>query len=376
MRGEGHDTPFPTHPSSLIPHPFPSHTGEVLAPVLAAGPLVERKPHDFVAEQAERRGDLDINEVGREAKMPWETDGRRWHTRDRVGRNGAPCRWDGRILAEVIDRIQESGLFSDTDWGNRSVVEIRSAKKSDGWFFHAITGEEWLLKMKFRTARNTFRPDDLIAKLDLKPLNEMHDLPLYGTEPRVRCRNLRGPFQEIDLRVHNYQEIDRPEFWDFVDRAVAGFRSFTDRVRRKPEDLMPWKALGRPWHFLRKGFLKGGPPRWEPVVLEKLCMLLEAAAPGLRFGWQNKVVVPVRLSAGKRAWACLLTKKPDAVHLYLFGPHGRFALGQITGLGFEPALEAERPGVDRARLKFRSMEDLNRGDLAAFLKEHLASLEK
>ena len=39
--------------------------------------------------------------------MPWEIDGRRWHTVDRVGRTGNPCRWDGRILAEVIDRIQE-----------------------------------------------------------------------------------------------------------------------------------------------------------------------------------------------------------------------------------------------------------------------------
>jgi hypothetical protein len=109
-------------------------------------------------------------------------------------------------------------------------------------------------------------------------------------------------------------------------------------------------------------------------VLERLCALLESAAPGLRFGWQNKVVVPVHLSGGKKAWACLLTKKPDAVYLYLFGPHGRFALGQITGLGLEPSLEAERPGVDRVLIKFRSMEDLGRGDLPGFLKKHLASL--
>ena len=287
-----------------------------------------------------------------------------------------PCRWDGRILAEVIDRIQDSGLLSDTDWENRSVVEIRSAKKSDGWFFHAITGEEWLLKMKFRTARNCFRAEELVARLDLKPLNEMHDLPLYGTEPRVRCRNLRGPFQEVEVRVHGFQEIDRPEFWDFVDRAVAGFRSFTDRVHEKPEDLLPWKALGRPWHLLRKGFLKGGPPKWEPAVLEKLCTLLEGTAPGLQFGWKNKVVVPVHLPGRKRAWACLVTKKPDAVYLYLFGPQGRFALGQITGLGLEPAVEHERPGVDRVRLKFRSMEDVARGDLPGFLKEHLAAVNE
>jgi hypothetical protein len=39
-------------------------------------------------------------------------------------------------------------------------------------------------------------------------------------------------------------------------------------------------------------------------------------------------------------------------------------------------LEADRPGVDRVRLKFRSFEDLGRGDLTGFLKRHLASLEE
>ena len=31
--------------------------------------------------------------------------------------------------------------------------------------------------------------------------------------------------------------------------------------------------------------------------------------------------------------------------------------------------------MDVLRIKFRSTEDLRRGDLAAFLKEHLAALE-
>ena len=94
-----------------------SHTAAALAPVLAAGPFVERKPFDFAAELAAQQGDRDITEVGGDARMPWETDGRRWHTVDRVGRTGNPCRWDGRILAEVVDRIEEqSELFAETDW--------------------------------------------------------------------------------------------------------------------------------------------------------------------------------------------------------------------------------------------------------------------
>ena len=50
------------------------------------------------------------------AKMPWEVDGRRWHTRDRVSRGGSPARWDGRILERLDDRIHELGDFAPTDW--------------------------------------------------------------------------------------------------------------------------------------------------------------------------------------------------------------------------------------------------------------------
>jgi excinuclease ABC subunit A len=367
------------HPSSLIPHPsslLRSYTGEVLDPVLSAGPFVERKPHDFAAKENGREGDLDLADVGREAHMPWQADGRRWHTQDRVGRNGNPCRWDGRILGDVVDRIEQADLFSETDWANRGVVEIRANRKSDGWFFHALTGEEWLLKMKFRTARNTFRREDLVARLDLKPLNDVPDLPLYGTEPRVKCRNLRGPWQEVEVKVHAYEEIDRPEFWEFVDRAIGGFRRFADRVEKKPDDLTPWKALGRKWHFMRKGFLKGGPPRWEFDVLEELCRLLEATAPGCRFGWGNKVLVPVHVADGKTLWAALQTKKPDAVHLALFGPKNRFPMGRVAGLGRNPRVDGEQPDRDVILLKFRSRDDLARGDLAGFLKEHVAALKE
>ena len=350
-----------------------SYTGEVLAPVLEAGPVVERKPHDFAADLAKRNGDLEIHEVGAEAAMPWDRDGRRWHLKDRRGRTGNPCRWDGRILADVIDRIEESGAFSDTDWNSRSVVEVRAPKKSDGWFFHAITGEEWLLKMKFRTARGTFRRDEIVNRLDLKPLNDMPELPLYGTESRAKCVNLRGPWQEIELRVHSYEEIDRPHFWQFVDEAIAGFRKFTEHARANPDDLMPWKALGRKWHTLPKGFAGGRRPEWEVTVLDRLLDLLEKTAPEGQFVWGNKQVVPLQVPVQREAWAAVQTKKVDAVYLTLQGPRGRFALGRVTDLGHEPEFDTG-PELDLIRLKFRSVDDLKRGDLPGFLREHYGSL--
>ena len=55
---------------------------------------------------------------------------------------------------------------------------------------------------------------------------------------------------------------------------------------------------------------------------------------------------------------------------------GRFAQGRIAGLGFDAEVNGEKSDMDVLRIKFRSADDLNRGDLAGFLKEHLAALGK
>jgi len=111
-------------------------------------------------------------------------------------------------------------------------------------------------------------------------------------------------------------------------------------------------------------------------LLEELFELLSATAPYGKFLWNNKQVVPIFVPQQREAWAAVQTKKLDAVYLHLIGPKGRFAQGRIAGLGFDAEVNGEKPGMDVLRLKFRSAEDLHRGGLAEFLKEHLAALEK
>ena len=351
-----------------------SHTGEALSPVLAAGPYVPRTPYDPAAHEAERPEDLDITEVGRDTKMPWETDGRRWHTVDRVGRRGEPCRWDGKILEAVVDRIQELGTFSPTDWNSRGVVEIAAEKKSIGWFFHAITGEAWLLKMKFRVAKNTFQRQALIDRLPLKTLNEMDDVPIYGNEPRVKVRALRGPWQEVQINAHTWDEINIAEFWTFLAEAVQGFQKFTELTELKPEDHMPWKKLGQRWHFLRKGFSPGKPVQWEVAAWEELYALLQEALPGGQFLWSNQVLVHLMLPGQSDPWATILTKRCESLDLVLQGPKGSVTLGRIAEIGWQRELDATRPDRDLVRLRFRTVDDLHRGDLAVFLREHQAAV--
>ncbi|MBW3598876.1 MAG: ATP-binding cassette domain-containing protein, partial [Planctomycetes bacterium] len=351
-----------------------SHTGEALAPVLAAGPHERRKLHDFAAAEETKTGDLDITEVGREVKMPWEVDGRRWHAHDRVDRRGQPVKWDGRILERVIDRIHELGEFSPTDWNNRSVVEIAAETKSDGWFFHAITAETWLVKLKFRVARNTFKRDQLRSALPLKTLNELHAVEAYSNEPRVKVKNLRGPWQEVQIAAHALDEIDRPEFWSFLERAVAAFGKIAERKEASIEDHMPWKKLGRVWHLSRKGFPPGRTIRWDAEVLEDLLDLLMEAAPEGEFLWSNQQLVHYIPAGRREPWASIQTKKTECLNLVLTGPKGKTALGRITDLGCDRAVDGAREDRDLVKLRFRTLDDLDRGDLRTFLTEHFAGL--
>ena len=357
-----------------------SHTGTALFPVLTAGPFVERRVYDPAASSVAEQGDVTIREVGADTRMPWETDGPRWHTKDRVSRTGQPIRWDGNILREVVSRIEASEGFSPADWNNRSVVEIRGEKKSLGWFFHAITAEEWLLKMKFRTARNTFRKETLIPKLDLKPLNEMDAIPLYGTEPRVRIQRHSGPWQEIELRVHSMSEVDRPEFWNFLDLAIREFAKFTKNAKKSSSDLMPWKVLGEKWHFLAKGLIGGDRLLWDTSLLKEICAIIKEVSPEVRAVWTNKVLVPLYLDNMKRKvegrtlpWIVVHTKRVDGVYVDIYVAKNAIPLGRVRSLGVDPFVDGEREGYDIVQLKFTSASNIPKDALKRILEESKSS---
>ena len=139
-----------------------------------------------LAEAPSANGDL-----GPAAQPPWEVDGRRWHTRDRVGRTGKPARWDGRILERMVDRIHELGSFAPTDWSQRSVVRIAGPEPDDPPFFEAITGNEWYVTLRFHVPRNTFRQQTLESQLGLTPFAE-GPTPVLADAPRLTVANGRS----------------------------------------------------------------------------------------------------------------------------------------------------------------------------------------
>ncbi len=380
----------PHSPLSTVHSQLSSHTAAALLPVLEAGPHIQREifnPHH--ANEAQQN-DQAIHDIGAGAKMPWEINGPRWHTKDRVSRRGQPIRWDGRILSEVVAKIEKSGNFAPTDWNNRTIVEIRGEKKSLGWFFHAITAEEWLLKMKFRTARNTFRKEILVPKLDLKPLNDMETIPLYGTESRVRVQRATGPWQEIELRVHSFEEVNRPEFWQFLQLAMQEFAKFSKKSEQSPNDLMPWKILGEKWHFLPRGLVGGETLQWDYSLLHEIFGMLKEAmiqssqSEG-RVLWTNKILVPVyhptergkfprhvfTEGGRKLPWTVVHTKRVDAVYVDFYVAKHAVPLGRVRTFGVDPFVNGENENYDIIQLKFTRKNQLKKPELSSFLEDTL-----
>ncbi len=302
-----------------------------------------------------------------------------------MGENGTR-KIGSAVAANPADGTAESSaksLIESMRWesfairiGTRGQSSRFPRKKTDGWFLHAITGETWLLKLKFRVARNTFKKDQLLAAFNLKTLNEMHDLPVYGNEPRVKCRNVRGPWQEIEFRLHDWQETDSPAFWKFLQQAVAGFHKMTHQVASNPDDYLPWKKLGRQWHFSRKGF----PPRktiaWPVELLEELCDMLHDVAGDGQFLWNNQLLVHYLVPAQREPWATIVTKQPDALQLSLNGPEGTATLGRIANLARNRSIEPGRGQLQVVKFRFRQPADLRVGDFEVFLGEHLAGVRE
>jgi excinuclease ABC subunit A len=349
-----------------------SHTAAALAGVLAAGPYADRPKYDPHAPEAAREGDIPLEAVGRDAQMPWEADGRRWHTVERVTSEGKPCRWDGQILEWLDEKIHEQGAFADTNWKHRTVIEIAGPSRSQGWFLHAMTGQEWLLRLVFRVGRNTFKQEDLVRRLAIPPLNDTPGLEVYGAEERVHVANLKGsPWQAVSLVVHRLGEIDTPAFAAFLTRAAGSFHQNLKRLRTKPEDVMPWRVDGRRWHLGEKGFPVGKKVQWEPALLSRLLGLVQQVEPGLEVVWDARAAVSLKLPEIGRSWAQWRTKEAYGLDCRFLGKSGQFNLSQVESFGVAPAINGSRRDGDVLRLIFQREDHLHADRLKEVLAEHL-----
>jgi len=354
---------------------FRSWTGELLQPVLEQDERAALDLFDVTEAARKRKGDVDIASVGKEVAAPWQTDGRRWHTESRIARNGKPCRWEGEALGYVVDLLAKIKGLKEANWNDQAHVEVTAEKKSGtGWFFHALTGDEWLLRLSFRVPKGTFAEAALQKRLALKSVNDLDELQIYNRDDRVRINDQKGPFQEVVLDVHWKDEIETPEFRKFIQEAARAYLSQVNQAGLSVEDLSPWKVLGKKWHLSRKGFPSTKRVAWKVEVLEELFTLVETHFQKLEADWSNKTIVSYRLSGSKEVVAELQTKRRDSIFLSLFVKSGRYALGKIATLGNQREITPHRRGQDAIRIELTTAAQVRSRELRDFLHEFVSEI--
>jgi excinuclease ABC subunit A len=405
-----------------------SHTGEMLAPVLHAGTRGHREIFDAKAEAKKREGDLSLSELAKDAKMPWEVDGRKWHTLNRLAHSGKPCRWEGSALELVVDELlssegterssgggvtkvgrgrkkktarrkkatataalrkasellaesealdtealdaQHSSLSLKSNWNDSSTVEVTGDQQRLGWFMHALTRDEWLLKLYFRVERNCFNEADLAAKLNLKPVDEIDELPVYGRGERVRVKNKPAGYQEVVVTVHWQKEIDTPEFRQFLHEARSSYESRVASASTEVKDVEPWKVLGRKWHLMQKGFPAEKRPRWKKEVLETLFDVVEKVLPDGDVIWNERQFVRYRRKGEKKDWLVVTTKRRVGIDLVVTPQTEGTGLGDVASLVTEHETKPGKDGRDTIRLRITKLDQARSAKLRNFLERCL-----
>ena len=352
-----------------------SHTGAILAEVLKRQPRQERKVFDAAREEVTEDASIESKEIG-EAKMPWETDGRRWHTRDRVGHRGEKVHWQGGALEWVVDQIEAAGRkrFAPTDWNNRSRVEIKMPGSSTPWFLHARTAHPWLLDLNFRVPARAFSAAEVRKLIPLKILDECDDLPIYGRQSRVTVRHSGQNTDDIRILVYRKSEIATAGGREFIKRA---FKAHERLIRRLAEDVamtQPWKVSGRQWHLSQQMVAKTQPRLWTGSLIVELLGRFKKADRAIEEDWSRKVMVVLNHPKVEGVWARLVTNHAEAMRVEVRCGRGQFTPAMVDRLGIDVDIRQIRPREDQVRFWLQKIEQCDAAQLERLIRGSIEQL--
>ncbi|MFH0983810.1 MAG: excinuclease ABC subunit UvrA [Planctomycetota bacterium] len=346
-----------------------SHTGAALKPVLEGGPYVERPVYDpaaYALAETEWHRPLRLDNDQASAKLPWQVDGRRWHTVNHVDRNGKPAQWDPQLLIWWVETIEQLGPFAPTDWNDRARVEIKAPGSKTQWFMHALTGGRWQLELTLRVPSGTFSEAKLIDQLAVKTLDERTDLPIYGQWSRVFIRKSDRGFENVRLYLHDFKDVNKAAFRSFLKQAVAAYFRMVKATQADPETAEPWKTNGRQWHLSQRGITKRYDILWKPTALVEWLGRLNKLVPDVETIWTGKVAIKLGLRGADKPFGYIVTNQRWGLRVELMVPKSAFTFVQIERLGKEPKI-LPRPDHDVVQFWVQRLTDNDPSQLAAVL---------
>ena len=157
---------------------------------------------------------------GEEVGAPWKRDGERWHLDGERLRQGRKPVWKGETVRWLIDEIGKLGKVSVV-WTNQHMVSVFP---DGGHRFLAIRTNEWRwFHMLFRVPKGSFDGDALRTQIGLRPFNEIDDVPVYGSFPRIRMNGRGKGWTKVAMLGLKREELDTEGFRAFLREAFTRF---------------------------------------------------------------------------------------------------------------------------------------------------------
>ncbi len=362
-------------PEKVAAHPG-SHTGRILAELLDREPRARREAFDPARAEVLEALSIEDKEVG-DACMPWEVDGRRWHTRERVGRHGEKVRWEGEALEWLIDQIEAAGRrrLAPTNYNSRSTVEIKMPGSTTPWFFHARTAGAWLLDADFRVPARAFTAAEVRRLVPLRPLDDCDELPIYGREPRVTVRHSGRLTDDIRVLIHRKREIATPGCRTFIKRAMQAYQRLVRKMAEDVETRQPWKVNGRQWHLSQQMISKGRQKLWPGSLIVEMLGRLKRIEPAITEDWTRKVMVVLSHPAVPGIWARLVTNHAHAMRVEIRCGRGQFTPALVERLGLDVAIR-DLPNEQKVTFWLQKSSQCDHGQLENLVRESIALLKK
>ena len=186
---------------------------------------------------------------------------------------------------------------ASTSWAN-SAIPIGANEPSSrlprrvgakGWFLHAMTGQEWLLRLVFRVEKNRFK-DAVVCRRTWHPAAKRDARTGSLRQRRARVDDDPQGAVAVGDGPRPSAERDRHACLPRIFARKRPHRSTTNlkRLQTKPEDVMPWKVNGERWHLGEKGFPPGKKVRGERSLLTRLLQLVREVEPGVLVRWDAR----------------------------------------------------------------------------------------
>ncbi|UCE59776.1 MAG: hypothetical protein JSU63_20330, partial [Phycisphaerales bacterium] len=339
-----------------------SQTGKALKPVLKAGTMEERLVHDPRRQQRLEKDLAKPVDVGAGVEMPWERNGRAWHTVNHLDHKGAPVEWDPELLLWLIKMMESLGQFAPTDWNHASRIELK-APGNKPWCCHILTGNKDLLHVALRVGLGKFTASDLRRKLGIKDLDDRPDLPIYGQWSRVRVRPMPNGWQDIRLFLRDFKDVNKTTYRTFLKAAANAYFDQLDVVEADPDSSRPWKKLGQQWHLSQKSIHPRHVVRWRPALLMAMVGRLKSIQPDLSFSWNSKTAGLFAVPGEKHAAGKIVTNIGRALRIELRAPSGSLTPTQVDRLGEDCEIKPAT-GCDRVTFWIHSLGQCDTKQLA------------